>query len=214
MLGKDIVFSGSLVKDPLLDYVALGHIHKHQDLNPGAYPPVIYSGSIERVDFGEVADEKYFVIAQVVKGKTTWEARKLDGRRFIDKFISVKDRDEMIGKVPAALPSPKQLADAIFRLTVEYPRDLDMFLDEQLLREQCKSAMEFHLVRRPIEEARLRLPSGDAIASLTPLELLDSYWKSTHTEPGETEKLQTLAGSIIQAVEGDIEITENAEEKQ
>jgi exonuclease SbcD len=91
MLGKDIVLSGGLVKDPRLDYVALGHIHKHQDLNPGAHPPVIYSGSIERVDFGEAGDDKYFVIAKVTKGKTTYEARKIDGRRFIDKFIKVKD---------------------------------------------------------------------------------------------------------------------------
>jgi DNA repair protein SbcD/Mre11 len=205
MLGKDIVLPGSLVKDPRLDYVALGHIHKHQDLNPGAHPPVVYSGSIERVDFGEAADEKYFVIAQVSKGKTTYEARKLDGRRFIDKFISIKDRDGMISKVPGALPSKKQMENAILRLIVEYPRELEVFLDEALLREQCAGTMEFHLIRRPSQEARLRLPAGEGIANLTPLELLDSYWKSTHAEPGETETMQTLAGTIIQAVEGETE---------
>jgi len=205
MLGRDIILPGGLVKDPRLDYVALGHIHKHQDLNEGAHPPVVYAGSIERVDFGEAADDKFYIIASVEKGKTTFTAQKLEGRKFIDKFISVKDRDEMIGKVPATLPPPKQLKDAIFRLVVEYPRDLDMFLDEQLLRGQCAAALEFHLVRRPLEEARLRLPSGEALASLSPLDLLDSYWKSTHAEPGETETLQTLAGSIIQAVEGELE---------
>ena len=93
----------------------------------------------------------------------------------------------MIGKVPMYCPHPSRLKDAIFRLIVEYPRDLDMFLDEPLLREHCASALEFHLVRRPLEEARLRLPSGEAMTSLSPLQLLDSYWKSTHTEPGETE---------------------------
>ncbi len=59
MLGSDLVLPGSLVKDPRLDYVALGHIHKPQDLNPGSHPPVIYPGSIERVDWGECNDEKY-----------------------------------------------------------------------------------------------------------------------------------------------------------
>lgn len=205
MLGKDIVLPGSLVKDPRLDYVAMGHIHKHQNLNPGAHPPVVYSGSIERVDFGEAADEKFFVIAKVTKGETTYEARKLEGRRFIDKFISVKDREEMISKVPGALPSKKQMENAILRLTVEYPRELEVFLDETLLREQSAGAMEFHLIRRPSQEARLRLPTGEGIANLTPLELLDSYWKSTHAEPGETEAMQMLAGSIIQAVEGETE---------
>ena len=208
MLGKDLVLPGSLVKDPRLDYVAMGHIHKHQDLNPGAYPPVVYAGSIERVDFGEAADDKYYIIAEVAKGKTTYEAKKIEGRRFIDKFISIKDRESMISKVPAALPSKKQMENAILRLTVEYPRELEIFLDEALLREQCAGAMEFHLIRRPSQEARLRLPAGEGIANLSPLELLDSYWKSTHAETGDTEALQTLAGSIIQSVEGEMELAE------
>ncbi len=54
MLGSDLILPGALVKDARLDYVALGHIHKAQNLNERGYPPVIYPGSIERVDFGEV----------------------------------------------------------------------------------------------------------------------------------------------------------------
>src|SRR4030067_3145555 len=81
MLGSDLVVSGALVKDPRLDYVALGHIHKAQDLNEGAHPPVVYPGSIERVDFGEAADEKYFVIASVERGRTQVEWRRLDQGR-------------------------------------------------------------------------------------------------------------------------------------
>ena len=60
MLGRELVLPGSLVKDPRLDYVALGHIHKPQNLNENAHPPVIYPGSIERVDFGEVEDDKLY----------------------------------------------------------------------------------------------------------------------------------------------------------
>jgi DNA repair protein SbcD/Mre11 len=85
MLGADFVLPASLVKDTRLDYVALGHIHKPQDLNEGRHPPVIYPGSIERVDFGEARDEKYFIIAEVEKGQTRVEWRKLDGvRPFVD----------------------------------------------------------------------------------------------------------------------------------
>ena len=72
MLGTDLVLPGSLVKDPRIDYVALGHIHKAQNLNQDAHPPVIYPGSIERVDFGEAADEKYFVIAEVEEAQRVW----------------------------------------------------------------------------------------------------------------------------------------------
>ncbi len=95
MLGADFVISPSLVKDKRLDYVALGHIHKPQNLNgpgpdpddktPYAHPPVIYPGSIERVDFGEAADDKFFVIADVAKGETRVEWRKLDRRASVPR---------------------------------------------------------------------------------------------------------------------------------
>jgi len=91
MLGNDLVLSGSLVRDKRLDYVALGHIHKPQNLNEDAHPPVIYPGSIERVDFGEAGDDKFFVIADITQGKTKVEWRKLDGiRPFVDVFAALE----------------------------------------------------------------------------------------------------------------------------
>ena len=62
--------------------------------------------------------------------------------------------------------------------------------------------MEFNFIRHPQEEARLRLPKDQTIASLTPLQLLDTYWQSIHAEPGSTDELQTLASSIIQSIDG------------
>ncbi|MEJ2711271.1 MAG: exonuclease SbcCD subunit D, partial [Anaerolineales bacterium] len=93
MLGSDLVLPGSLVRDPRLDYVALGHIHKPQNLNEDGYPPVIYPGSIERIDFGEAQDRKYFVIAEVARGKTRFEWRELDKiRPFIDCYVCLEDK--------------------------------------------------------------------------------------------------------------------------
>ncbi len=202
MLGKDLVLPGSLVKDPRLDYVALGHIHKHQNLNPGQHPPVVYPGSIERVDFGEAADEKGFIIAEVEKGKTAFRFIKLNGRAFFDRLVRIKEKDGVMEKILAALPGESEIPNAIVRLTIEYPRELEMFIDEPVLRDKCNSALEFHLIRRPQEEARLRLPPDQTIASLTPLELLSTYWKSIHTQPKEMDNLQSLARSIIQTVSG------------
>lgn len=203
MLGKDLVLPAGLVKDPRLDYVALGHIHKHQDLNAGQHPPVVYPGSIERVDFGEVADEKGFIVASVEKSRTSYEFRKIPGRVFFDKLVRITDKEGVMEKVMSVLPPEDKIADSIIRLTLEYPRELEMFIDEPVLRERCAAALEFHIVRRPKEEARLRLPADQSIASLTPLELLDTYWKSVHTQPVEMDTLHTLAASIIQTIAGD-----------
>jgi DNA repair protein SbcD/Mre11 len=197
MLGADLVLSGSLVRDRRLDYVALGHIHKAQDINDGLHPPVVYPGSIERVDFGEAADDKYFVIANVERGKTEVEWRKLNGRRFIDRAISLESEQDFQSHLLDAIPQADVLQDAIFRLVVTYPRQWDMLLDEAALRQQAQSAFEFHLVRRPQMEARLRLPGDQTISSLAVTDLLDLYWKTVNVDTSETGALQKLASEII-----------------
>lgn len=204
MLGQDLVLPRSLLCDPRLDYVALGHIHKPQDLNENAHPPVVYPGSIERVDFGEAADDKFFVIAHVERNHTEVEWRRLEGiRPFVDRFLRLKSPDEVFQQLTAALPDPQQIAGGIVRLIVEYPRDWEPLLDENALRAHMDPAFEFHLVKRPQIEARIRLPEDQAVGSLSPLELLDLYWRASHTDPGEAEDLARLAADLIRSTEGE-----------
>ena len=59
MLGKDYVLLTSSVSLPIFDYVALGHVHKRQTINQNK-PTINYSGSLERIDFGEENDDKGF----------------------------------------------------------------------------------------------------------------------------------------------------------
>ncbi|NPV75679.1 MAG: exonuclease SbcCD subunit D [Anaerolineae bacterium] len=198
MLGGDLVLPLGLVTDARFDYVALGHIHKAQDVNKDHQPPVVYPGSIERVDFGEAADDKYFVIAHIEKGQPTRvEWRKLNGRRFIDRFVRIATGDHFMQQVLSALPSQDEMSGAFVRLIIEYPRHLDSHLDETALRRYADAALEFHLVRRPQMEARLRLPNDQTINSLTPFELLELYWKTMKINPKEAETLQKLAIEIL-----------------
>ncbi|NOY98852.1 MAG: exonuclease SbcCD subunit D [Chloroflexi bacterium] len=198
MLGADLVLPGSLVKDERLDYVALGHIHKPQNLNEGAHPPVIYPGSIERVDFGEAEDDKFFVIAEVEKHSTKVEWRKLDGiRPFVDRYIELKSESNITAALKSALPAPGKMRDAIVRLVVAYPREWDTLIDEPALRAHTAGAFEFHLVKRPQFESRIRLPADQTVSSLAPLELLDQYWRAVHTDEAEMDTLQRLAEEII-----------------
>ena len=72
MIGRDVAVPISALADTAWDYVALGHIHQHQDLNAGNMPPVVYAGSLERVDFGEEKQPKGFCWVEVQRGATTW----------------------------------------------------------------------------------------------------------------------------------------------
>jgi exonuclease SbcD len=199
MLGSDLVLPGSLVKDPRLDYVALGHLHKSQNLNEGSHPPVIYSGSIERVDFGEAQDEKFFVIAEVERGQTLVDWRKLSRiRSFIDRSVELTSQDQVTSTLVSALPAKEKIKDAYLRLTITYPREWETLIDEQAIRNYASDAFEFHIVRRPQLETRIRLPANQTVSSLTPLELLGQYWKTIHTDDiDELDALNQLAAGII-----------------
>jgi len=203
MLGSDMVLPGSLVRDPRLDYVALGHIHKSQNLNENAHPPVIYPGSIERVDFGEVADDKFFVIAKVNRGETEVEWRQLtDIRPFVDRSLVLDSKEDIDRQLREALPPPEQLQGAIVRLIIEYPRDWEALINDASLREYAQDAFEFHLVKRPQIEGRVRLPEDQTVGSMSPLELLVLYWRASHTNKEDMKTLNRLAGQVIAEVQG------------
>lgn len=207
MLGSDLVLPGSLVKDPRLDYVALGHIHKAQNLNQDAHPPVIYPGSIERVDFGEARDDKFFVIAQVERGNTSVEWRKLTTiRPFVDRFVRLDDRENITERLRSALPPRQELDGAITRLVVEYPRDWDTYIDEAALREYTDGCLEFQLVKRPLYDSRVRLPGNQAIGALSPLDLLRLYWDASHIDSSQVDDLNKLAAEVIGEVSGEQEL--------
>ncbi|MBN8580520.1 MAG: exonuclease SbcCD subunit D [Anaerolineae bacterium] len=197
MLGNDLVLTGSLVKNPKFSYVAMGHIHKPQDVNEGHQPPVIYPGSIERVDFGEAKEERFFVIVDVEKGRDTEvEWIQLTGvRKFIDRRTTLKSSENVTEFLKQALPSPKEMSEAIIRLVVEYPREWDSVIDESALRKYTADAFEFHFIKRPQIETRSRIDGEQVVSSLSPLDLLDQYMNSAKVT--NADELKKLAQEII-----------------
>jgi len=197
MLGNDLVLTGSLVKNPKFSYVAMGHIHKPQDVNEGHQPPVVYPGSIERVDFGEAKEERFFVIADVGKDRDTEvEWIQLTGvRRFIDRRAVIRSSENVTEFLKSELPTPKEMSEAIVRLVVEYPREWDSLIDESALRKYAADVFEFHFVKRPQIESRVRIDEGQVVSSLSPMDLLEQYFDAAKVS--NAEDLKKLAQEII-----------------
>ena len=96
-IGQEHVLLPGNIAHPAFDYVALGHIHKHQVLSDS--PPVVYAGSLERLDFGEEADDKGFYIVEIEPDKQTSKRRvsfdfhAVTGRRFLTININTEPGD-------------------------------------------------------------------------------------------------------------------------
>ncbi len=208
-LGNDLVLPGSLVKDPRLAYTALGHVHKYQDLNAGNQPPVIYPGSIERVDFGEVRDEKGYVITTIETGKpTVVERRVLPGRKFLDKFARIETGAELENTLRQIMPSQDEMEGSIFRLTLDYPRSLEPMIDEPAIRRAAESTLEFHLVRKVRVESRSRVGEMAGLSGMNVEDQLNTYWLTRNTAAEDRRVLNQLAKEIFAAADGTGEMDE------
>lgn len=201
MLGRDLTIPPGLLKDEKLDYVALGHIHRFQDLNKGQYPPIVYAGSIEKMDFGEMRDAKGFVLADVERKKTSYTFHPLSGRKFLSSDIEVTDQDAITDTIIKKMPSRDSLKDAIFRLNLFYPSKWEVLIDEHAIRDHAEDAFEFYLVRNPARDVRVQLSEDMRLGQMVPLDVMDVYWKSNHVDEVQAGELRRLATTIMQSCE-------------
>ncbi len=198
MLGHELVLGGQIVSDPRLDYVALGHIHKHQALNArDSHPPIVYPGSIERIDFGEAQERKGFVMAEISRGNTTWEFVPLQTRRFLDISVDTPEAGTFMQDIMGQLPEKDQVQDAVCRLKLSYPVDWEPLLDEKQLLVHFDQAFSLQIQKRRESEKRARLGDTVAVEALSPMDLLETYWWSTGLESKEIEAMRALAKEVL-----------------
>ncbi|MCD6289049.1 MAG: exonuclease SbcCD subunit D [Anaerolineae bacterium] len=194
MLGRDLVLPASLVRHPAFDYVALGHIHKHQCLFDD--PPVVYSGSLERIDFGEEKEPKGFVIVDLEKGRATWRFIPVRARRFISIRVRA-DGDDPTQQVLDAIAS-HPIRDAVVRLIIQTTIEAEPRLDDTAIRRALAPAFYVAAISRDVERpARLRLGSQESIEALTPPEMLRRYLVARQVPPERVDLLLRYARELF-----------------
>ena len=187
MVGHDPLIPLSSLTDPGWDYVALGHIHRHQDLNRGAQPPVVYAGSIERIDFGEEREDKGFVWAQVEKGHTVFTFVPVAARRFVTLRLDARNGDpvELLDRELAA----HDINDAVVRVIVTMDAEHTGPLDERRLRDRLGSAYLVAGIIRDEVRGPVRTRDSGLTETLGPLQALERYLE---TRPEYAERREAL----------------------
>jgi exonuclease SbcD len=207
MIGRDAALPRSILADPTWRYVALGHIHKHQSLNGEFQPPVLYSGSIERIDFGEEHEPKGFVVAEIGEGPTTWEfvaGHKKLARPFVTIRADVRDRPDPTAAVVAAIKARGDLAETVVRVVVQLRQEQEALLIEREIVRALEGAYFVASLQKEVERAERQRLGAVSVEALTPAELLARYLQVKET-PAERAKLLLEHGeALIRAVDGTV----------
>lgn len=194
ILGQEMVIPRSAVTDPVFDYVALGHIHKHQVLNEN--PPVVYAGSMERVDFGEEGEEKGFVVVEIEKGQARWEFIPLQARPFVTISVEAKGAEPM-SQILEAL-SHFEVKEAIVRVLISTTAEAAPLIKDKEVRKGLGEAFLVATISKDVEQAlRLRL-GGRWVEEMPPQEVLERYLEAKRVPPERTKVLLAHARKIIE----------------
>ena len=199
MVGHDPIIPLSVLTDQVWDYVALGHIHRHQDLHPGQQPPVVYAGSIERIDFGEEHEDKGFVWAEVEKGHTTYEFIPVPARRFATLRLDVRQGDalDLLDRELEHI----EVRDAVVRVIITIPAEQSDVLDERQLRERLKDAYLIASIVKEEIKAPVRSRDAGLTEVLGPLQALERYILGHPEYADRQQDLLQRAQGLLQEVQ-------------
>ena len=215
MLGNDHVLNVSAVQQPQLEYVALGHIHKHQVLRPpptdgsaGAGPAVAYSGSLQRVDFSEEADEKGFCIIDIDPGApqgrrlTDFRFERIAARPFVTVDANVPENEGNPTDFVVRAMERRPIAGSIARLRVRLTGEQSARVRDVDLRAALSPAHYVASISRDItDETRRRLDT--AATDLQPLTALRMYLENQGISPERQRILLERAEELLASVEAD-----------
>jgi exonuclease SbcD len=176
--------------------VALGHLHRYQNLNPQGYPALVYSGSIERVDFGERKEDKGFCLVELAKNVTTHQFIKSPMRPFIQIEVVLDVKDNQTQRILDAI-AEHDIADAVVKILYHLPEEKKDSVDLPAIQRACATAMYLVGVipiRKPcMREKRLAMKIDMDLSTL-----LTTYFNA---RPDSQEKKDELVNKTLLLLE-------------
>ena len=202
MLGRDYVLVRSSVALPQFDYVALGHIHKYQIL--GSDERVVYSGSLQRVDFGEEGDEKGFCVVELdprEKQGTRLKQREFQtvhSRTFRTVSVDIRTGDPDPTATVLKAIAATDIRDAVVRLQISVPAELEGRLRDADIRAALEGAHFVAAVSREVKsQPRNRLGAAYS-KGIDPREALRHYFEEVGTPRDRAEVLMRRAEQLME----------------
>ena len=196
-VGKGFTIPLSMLTRPCFDYVALGHVHRHQNLNPSNDPPVIYPGSIERVDFSEEKEDKGYVLVELARGRVQWEFCPLPVRPFRTIEMDVSEATEPQSALIKAI-GKKKIQDAVVRLIYKLRSEQLDLIDNTAIHQSLSDAHSYSIRPELISQlARPRLPELGVGSSINPMDALCTYLENRQDLKDISKEMMEAAHRLL-----------------
>jgi len=194
-VGKGFQVPLALLVRPEFDYVALGHVHKHQNLNLQNNPPVVYAGSIERVDFSEEKEEKGYVLIDIDRDrKVSWDFCVLPARPFCTIDVDVSKSADPQAEILGAIAST-DIEDAVVRLIYHLRSEQMESINIGTINDALNIAHTYTIRANLVsQENRRRLPELGVGNSLDPYTALVTYLENR-------EDIQDISDDMLKAAQ-------------
>jgi len=202
-IANDVTIPLSLLTERRLSYVALGHIHKHQVLAnpPTGGPLVVYSGSPERIDFGEEKEDKGFCLIDVSKtGISSYQFIKTNCRKFLTITVDLETDDPSPTQTILEKIKKYSLENAIVRVYINIPARLDRQIEMDKVKKALADAHFIAGISRNVERTeREKIDLGKEVEALTPIQALKKYFQSKKYSAEKQKELEKFASYLLES---------------
>ncbi len=194
---SDPIVPVSELNNGAFNYVALGHIHRFQNLNKDDFPPIVYSGSIERIDFTEEKEKKGFVIGEIVESEEGWKCEyefiETPARKFLTIEIDGSDLESDLNLEKRF--KKEDIADAVVRVRFKVLNPGEK-IDEKRIKSLFESAQTLKIEKifeKP--EKIMRHPGLSKTMGL--MEALDKYIETKPELKDIADEMRSYAEKLI-----------------
>lgn len=192
-IDEEYALPPALFDTDLFDYIAMGHVHKHQGIQ--ARTPIIYPGSIERVDLAEAEEDKGFVHVDIRDGSVSWKYIKLPTRTMHNLQIACKEKEDPILAVKAEIVN-YPVKHAIVNLNITSPDQISP-AEKSEINSLLKDAFwsQVHYVRLQTDKETVE---GGFARTLEPAQALNEYLNSLKIPETKRNEAMKIGQQIIE----------------
>ena len=201
MLGHDLVIPPSFLAQEGVQYVALGHIHRHQAF--GTHPPLVYPGSLERIDFSEEKEEKGVVIVEIDKldEPATWRFVPVHPRPFRTVKVNVAEVADPMEQIHSAI-NKRDLSGAVVRIIISALNEQRVLIDEVAIRrwleeQDVATIASVHIDVERSQRSRYAAVADEFHDGMTPRRALELYLQAQKMSNTRRERLLATAETLI-----------------